>query len=153
MILLTQALATWAEITRASSWSGYTSLLDPKGVVLGVYRFVTSYDPPAFQPPAFRQPHTDLPIVTSLVLEGCASGILQTPAANLPTNWVSGSSLPCARPSSGAAVGLGRELAMKLSSNFLGRWSKDEMEDGFSQPYHIRASPMRVVGKARHIKA
>ncbi|RZR78561.1 hypothetical protein BHM03_00003980 [Ensete ventricosum] len=61
-------------------------------------------------------------------------------------------------PSSEAVVGLGRELAkefelaMKLSSNSLARWSKDEMEDDFSWLYHIRAGPLRVVGKVRHIK-
>ncbi|RWW86728.1 hypothetical protein BHE74_00004481 [Ensete ventricosum] len=42
---------------------------------------------------------------------------------------VSGSSLLCVRPSSEAVVGLGRELVMKLSSNSLAKWSKDEMED------------------------
>ncbi|RWW67253.1 hypothetical protein BHE74_00025313 [Ensete ventricosum] len=81
--------------------------------------------------------------------EGCA----RTSATNLPMNWVSGSSLPYAKPSSEAIVGLGRELAkefelaMKLSSNSLARWSKDEMEDDFSWLYHIRAGPLRVVGK------
>ncbi|RWV97642.1 hypothetical protein GW17_00039557 [Ensete ventricosum] len=38
------------------------------GVVPGVYRFVTSYDPPAFLPPEFRRPRTDSPIATSPVL-------------------------------------------------------------------------------------
>ncbi|RWV92940.1 hypothetical protein GW17_00044640, partial [Ensete ventricosum] len=65
----------------------------------------------------------------------------------LHDSMVSGSSLPCVRPSSEAAVGLGRELAMKLSSNSLVRWSKDEMEDDFSRLYHIRAGPLWVVGK------
>ncbi|RWW58864.1 hypothetical protein BHE74_00034219 [Ensete ventricosum] len=36
---------------------------------------------------------------------------------------------------------------MKLSSNSLVRWSKDEMEDDFSRLYHIRAGPLWVVGK------
>ncbi|RRT78798.1 hypothetical protein B296_00026534 [Ensete ventricosum] len=85
--------------------------------------------------------------------EGYASGILWTFATNLPMNWASGSSLPYVRSSSEAAVGLGRELAMKMGSNSLARWSKDKMEDGFSRLYHIRAGPLRVVGKARHIKA
>ncbi|RRT74528.1 hypothetical protein B296_00018204 [Ensete ventricosum] len=72
---------------------------------------------------------------------------------NLSTNWASGSLLPYVRPSSEAVVGLRRELAMKLSSNSLARWSKDEMEDDFNRLYHIRAGPLRVVGKARHINA
>ncbi|RWW71377.1 hypothetical protein BHE74_00020887 [Ensete ventricosum] len=46
-----------------------------------------------------------------------------------------------------AIVGLGQELAMKLSSNSLAKWLKDEMEDGFNRLYHIRAGPLRVVGK------
>ncbi|RWW62633.1 hypothetical protein BHE74_00030243 [Ensete ventricosum] len=52
-----------------------------------------------------------------------------------------------------AAVGLRQELAMKLSSNSLANWSKDEMEDDFLQLYHIRAGPRSVVGKVRHISA
>ncbi|RRT49686.1 hypothetical protein B296_00050452 [Ensete ventricosum] len=51
------------------------------------------------------------------------------------------------RPSSETTVGLGQELAMKLSSNSLAKWSKDEMEDGFNRLYHIRADPWRVVEK------
>ncbi|RRT86156.1 hypothetical protein B296_00003609 [Ensete ventricosum] len=46
-----------------------------------------------------------------------------------------------------ATVGLGQELAMKLSSNSLAKWSKDEMEDDFNWLYHIRVGPLRVVGK------
>ncbi|RWW87392.1 hypothetical protein BHE74_00003783 [Ensete ventricosum] len=126
----------------------------------GVCRFVTSYDPPAFLPPKLWRPRTNSPVATSLVLltvaarsttrrigrdraplrmsgQGCVSGILQTSVVNLSTNWASGSSLPYMRPSSEAAVGLGRELAMKLSSNSLARWLKDEMEDGFNRLYHI----------------
>ncbi|RRT78449.1 hypothetical protein B296_00003891 [Ensete ventricosum] len=48
--------------------SGLSLILEVPGGCPWVYCFVTSYDPPAFQLPAFRQPHTDLPIVTSLVL-------------------------------------------------------------------------------------
>ncbi|RWV77374.1 hypothetical protein GW17_00061807 [Ensete ventricosum] len=70
---------------------------------------------------------------------------------NLLMNWASGSSFPCVRPSSEATVGLGQELAMKLSSNSLANRSKDEMEDGFIRLYHIRAGPRSVMGKVRHI--
>ncbi|RWW42754.1 hypothetical protein BHE74_00051662 [Ensete ventricosum] len=43
-------------------------------------------------------------------------------------------------------------LAMKLSSNFFVRESKEETNDGLSRLYHIRAGPLRVVGKARHMR-
>ncbi|RRT42708.1 hypothetical protein B296_00056928 [Ensete ventricosum] len=68
-------------------------------------------------------------------------------------NWASGLSFPCVRPCSKAAVGLGQELAMKLSLNSLANWSKDEMEDDFIRLYHIRAGPRSVVGKVRQISA
>ncbi|RWW73470.1 hypothetical protein BHE74_00018655 [Ensete ventricosum] len=42
-------------------------------------------------------------------------------------------------------VGLGRELAKNLSSNSLASESKEEMDDGPSRLYHIRAGPLRVV--------
>ncbi|RRT49922.1 hypothetical protein B296_00050788 [Ensete ventricosum] len=41
---------------------------------------------------------------------------------------------------------------MKLSSNSFTSESKEEMDDGLSRLYHIRAEPLRVVGKARHIR-
>ncbi|RZS18697.1 hypothetical protein BHM03_00051012 [Ensete ventricosum] len=50
-------------------------------------------------------------------------------------------------------VGLKRELARKLSSNFLVSESKEKMNDGISLLYHIWAEPLRVVKKARHIRA
>ncbi|RRT76794.1 hypothetical protein B296_00007753 [Ensete ventricosum] len=67
-------------------------------------------------------------------------------------NRARGSSLPCIRPRSHAAIGLGRELARKLSLNYFMRELKEEMDDGLSRLYHIRARPLRVVGKAQHIR-
>ncbi|RWV87933.1 hypothetical protein GW17_00050037 [Ensete ventricosum] len=51
-------------------------------------------------------------------------------------------------------VGLGQELklARKLSLNSFVSESKEEMDDGLSRLYHIRLGPLRVVGKARHIR-
>ncbi|RWW31784.1 hypothetical protein GW17_00003579 [Ensete ventricosum] len=83
--------------------------------------------------------------------EGWASGISRSSAANRLMNRASGSSLPCVRPRSDAAVGLERELTRKLSSNSFARESKEEMDDGLSRLYHIRVGPLRVVGKAWHI--
>ncbi|RWW81461.1 hypothetical protein BHE74_00010131 [Ensete ventricosum] len=56
------------------------------------------------------------------------------------------------RQRSDAAIDLGRELTMKLSSNSFTSESKEEMDDGLSRLYHIRAEPLRVVGKAQHIR-
>ncbi|RRT37331.1 hypothetical protein B296_00047250 [Ensete ventricosum] len=43
-----------------------------------------------------------------------------------------------------SVVGFGRELARKWSSNSLASKSKEEMDDGLSRLYHIRARPLRV---------
>ncbi|RWW83472.1 hypothetical protein BHE74_00008018 [Ensete ventricosum] len=92
------------------------------------------------------------PIKNALITsEGWASGISRSSAANRLMNRASGSSLPCVRPRSDAAVGLERELTRKLSSNSFARESKEEMDDGLSRLYHIRVGPLRVVGKAWHI--
>ncbi|RRT32653.1 hypothetical protein B296_00015157 [Ensete ventricosum] len=48
--------------------------------------------------------------------------------------------------------GLRRELTMKLSSNSFARESKEVMDDSLSWLYHIRAKPLKVVGKAWHIR-
>ncbi|RZR92930.1 hypothetical protein BHM03_00021300 [Ensete ventricosum] len=108
MILLTQALATQAEIIRASSWSGYTSFPDPK-VILGSRLLVNLFSTADHSP-------------------------------------------PCVRPRSDAIVGLGRELARKLSLNSYVSELKEETDDGLSRLYHIRTWPLRIVGKARHIR-
>ncbi|RWW59840.1 hypothetical protein BHE74_00033222 [Ensete ventricosum] len=71
---------------------------------------------------------------------------------NLYLSRVKGLSLPCVKTRSDTTVGLRRELAMKLSSNSFARESKEEMDDGLSQLYHIRVGPPRVVGKVRHIR-
>ncbi|RWW84288.1 hypothetical protein BHE74_00007118 [Ensete ventricosum] len=49
------------------------------------------------------------------------------------------------------ANSFGRALARKLNLNSLASWSKDEIEKGLNQLYHIRTWPQRVVGKARYI--
>ncbi|RZS11185.1 hypothetical protein BHM03_00042494 [Ensete ventricosum] len=63
-----------------------------------------------------------------------------------------GFAVPCIKPRSDAAIGLGRVLTMKLSLNSFIRESKEEMDDGLSRLYHIRAGPLRVVRKARHMR-
>ncbi|RZR89508.1 hypothetical protein BHM03_00017239 [Ensete ventricosum] len=85
--------------------------------------------------------------------EGCASGIARDSMANLLTNWARGSSLPWAMPRSEAAVGFGQELVRKLCSNSLTSWSKEIMDAGWRWSYHIRAGPLKVVGKTRQISA
>ncbi|RWV89039.1 hypothetical protein GW17_00048835 [Ensete ventricosum] len=50
-------------------------------------------------------------------------------------------------------VGLRRELTKMLSSNSFASESKEEMNDDRSRLYHIRAGPLTVVRKARHIRA
>ncbi|RWW59316.1 hypothetical protein BHE74_00033759 [Ensete ventricosum] len=85
--------------------------------------------------------------------EGCASGTPRISAAKRPTNWPRDSSLPWVRLRSEVAVGLGWTLVKKFSSNSFASRSNDEIEDGLSRLYHIRAGPLRVVGKARHISA
>ncbi|RWW63335.1 hypothetical protein BHE74_00029499 [Ensete ventricosum] len=52
-----------------------------------------------------------------------------------------------------AVVGLKRELTKMLSSNSFASESKEEMNDGRSRLYHIRAGPLTVVRKAQHIRA
>ncbi|RZR97926.1 hypothetical protein BHM03_00027205 [Ensete ventricosum] len=76
--------------------------------------------------------------------EGYASGTPRIFIAKCLTNWVRDSSLPWVRPRSETAVGLRRVFAKKFSSN-------DEIEDGLSRLYHIRAGPLKVVRKAQHI--
>ncbi|RWV87121.1 hypothetical protein GW17_00050920 [Ensete ventricosum] len=93
-----------------------------------------------------RSPHKEI------ASDGWASGIPWTSAANRPTNRARVSSLPCVRPRSNVVVTLGRELARKLSLNSLARESTEEMDDGLSRLYHIRVGPLRVVGKAWHIR-
>ncbi|RWW63161.1 hypothetical protein BHE74_00029673 [Ensete ventricosum] len=83
--------------------------------------------------------------------KGWAFGIPWISAANHLTNRARDSSLPWVRSRSDVVVGLGRVLAKKLSSNSLARESKDEMDEGFRRLHHIRARPLSVVGKARHI--
>ncbi|RWV93182.1 hypothetical protein BHE74_00058532 [Ensete ventricosum] len=56
-------------------------------------------------------------------------------------------------PRSEVTVGLGRALARKFCSNSLASWSKEKMEAGPSRLYHIRAGPMKVVAKTRHMSA
>ncbi|RWW61174.1 hypothetical protein BHE74_00031781 [Ensete ventricosum] len=96
--------------------------------------------------PRRSEPHKEI------ASDGWASGIPWTSAANRPTNRARVSSLPCVRPRSNVVVTLGRELARKLSLNSLARESTEEMDDGLSRLYHIRARPLRVVGKAWHIR-
>ncbi|RRT39573.1 hypothetical protein B296_00045486 [Ensete ventricosum] len=96
--------------------------------------------------PRRSEPHKEI------ASDGWASGIPWTSAANRPTNRARGSSLPCVRPRSNVVVTLGRELARKLSLNSLARESTEEMDDSLSRLYHIRAGPLRVVGKAWHIR-
>ncbi|RWW01593.1 hypothetical protein GW17_00035358 [Ensete ventricosum] len=81
---------------------------------------------------------------TWITIEGWASGIPRISAIKRPTNWVRGSSLPWVRPRSDAVVGLGRELARKLSSNSLASESKEGIDYGLSRLYHIWAMPLRV---------
>ncbi|RRT75521.1 hypothetical protein B296_00031153 [Ensete ventricosum] len=50
-------------------------------------------------------------------------------------------------PRSDATVGLEQELAKKLSLNSFARESKKEIDDELSRMYHIRARPLRVVGR------
>ncbi|RWW79628.1 hypothetical protein BHE74_00012074 [Ensete ventricosum] len=83
--------------------------------------------------------------------EGCVSGTPRISTANRPTNWAKDSSLPWLKSRSEAAVGLSRALPKKFSSNSFVSWSNDEIKDDLSRLYHIRARPLRVVGKARHI--
>ncbi|RWV90593.1 hypothetical protein GW17_00047190 [Ensete ventricosum] len=99
MIQLTRTFAIHAEITKASSWSGYSSFLDPK-VILGSW---SRFD------------------LFSTVNRAEAT------------------------------TGLGQALAKKFNSNSFVSWSNDEIEDGLSQLYHIRARPLDVVGKAWYI--
>ncbi|RRT83646.1 hypothetical protein B296_00003851 [Ensete ventricosum] len=54
-------------------------------------------------------------------------------------------------PRSATAYGFGLALVKKMNLNSLASWLKDEVERGFNRLYHIRARPLRVVGKAQHI--
>ncbi|RRT82094.1 hypothetical protein B296_00004633 [Ensete ventricosum] len=83
---------------------------------------------------------------TWITIEGWASGIPRISAIKRPTNWVRGLSLPWVRPRSDAVVGLGRELARKLSSNSLASESKEGIDYGLSRLYHIWGMPLRVLG-------
>ncbi|RWW55452.1 hypothetical protein BHE74_00037911 [Ensete ventricosum] len=91
-----------------------------------------------------------IPITNAWITkEGCASGIARVSAGNRLTNWASGSSLPWVMPRSEAAVGFGRVLARKFCSSSLASWSKEKMDAGLRRLYHIRAGPLKVVGKTR----
>ncbi|RZR98942.1 hypothetical protein BHM03_00028396 [Ensete ventricosum] len=85
--------------------------------------------------------------------EGCASRIAHDSVANLLMNCVRGSSLPWAMLRSEVVVGLGRALTWKFCSSSLASWSKEIMVVGWRRSYHIRAGPLKVVGKTRHIIA
>ncbi|RRT65405.1 hypothetical protein B296_00021920 [Ensete ventricosum] len=52
-----------------------------------------------------------------------------------------------------ATVGFGRALVRKFCSNSLVSWSKEIMDAGWRWLYHIRAGPLKVVRKTRHISA
>ncbi|RRT54649.1 hypothetical protein B296_00025731 [Ensete ventricosum] len=54
-------------------------------------------------------------------------------------------------PRSEATVGFGRALVRKFCTNTLASWSKEIMDVDWRWSYHIRAGPLKVVGKTRHI--
>ncbi|RRT54882.1 hypothetical protein B296_00023037 [Ensete ventricosum] len=86
-----------------------------------------------------------------IAVEGCVSSTPRIPAKKRPMDWARGSSLPWLNSRSEATTGLGQALAKKFNSNSFVSWSNDEIEDGLSQLYHIRAGPLDVVGKAWYI--
>ncbi|RRT31860.1 hypothetical protein B296_00047457 [Ensete ventricosum] len=81
------------------------------------------------------------------------SGIPWTWDVNRPTNWERGSSLPWAIPRREVVVGLGHALAKKFSSNSLASKSNEGIDAGLRREYQVLAAPLRVVEKARHIRA
>ncbi|RWW70858.1 hypothetical protein BHE74_00021434 [Ensete ventricosum] len=72
-------------------------------------------------------------------------------ATKRATNWAKGSSFPWLSPRREVAVGLGRALARKFSLNSFASWLNEEIKDGFRHLFHIRADPLSVVGKHRHV--
>ncbi|RRT77562.1 hypothetical protein B296_00014751 [Ensete ventricosum] len=82
---------------------------------------------------------------------GCALGTPRIFATKRVTNWAKGSSFPWLSPRREVAVGLGRALARKFSLNSFASWLNEEIKDDFRHLYHIRADPLSVVGKHRHV--
>ncbi|RRT72335.1 hypothetical protein B296_00034658 [Ensete ventricosum] len=87
--------------------------------------------------------------ISSIIVGGCSINDYKNLVGRSPIRnaWIA------SEGSRDAVVGLKRELTKMLSSNSFASESKEEMNDGRSRLYHIRAGPLTIVRKAQHIRA